>query len=89
MAASALRLPCDKVFQTGAAHGLTPSHPSSVDSLRSAVLAAARALGRTAASIFGILRRTAEAGSSEILIVAAQDEFVSPTESFDVEPLEP
>ena len=46
------------------------------------------ALSRTAASVFGVLRRTVEAGSSEILTVAAQDEFVSPTASFAVEPLE-
>jgi pyridoxine kinase len=42
------------------------------------------ALGRAAASVFGLLRMTAEAGSREILLVAAQDEYVSPTRTFDV-----
>ncbi|MGY2078423.1 pyridoxal kinase PdxY [Modestobacter sp. SYSU DS0657] len=45
---------------------------------------AAESLGRAAASVFGLLRRTAEAGSREILLVAAQDEYVSPTRTFDV-----
>jgi pyridoxine kinase len=45
---------------------------------------AGEALGRAAASVFGLLRMTAEAGSREILLVAAQDEYVSPTRSFDV-----
>ena len=45
---------------------------------------AADALGRAAASVFGLLRMTAEAGSREILLVAAQDEYVSPTTTFDV-----
>jgi pyridoxine kinase len=46
---------------------------------------AADALGRAAASVFGLLRRTEEAGSREILLVAAQDEFVSPTRAFPVD----
>ena len=46
---------------------------------------AADALGRAAASVYGLLKRTAEAGAREILTVAAQDEFVSPSESFPVE----
>ncbi|WP_200938734.1 pyridoxal kinase PdxY [Modestobacter sp. Leaf380] len=45
---------------------------------------AAEALGRAAASVFGLLRTTAEAGSREILLVAAQEEFVAPTRTFDV-----
>jgi pyridoxine kinase len=45
---------------------------------------AAEALGRAAASVHGLLRMTAEAGSREILLVAAQEEYVSPTRSFDV-----
>jgi pyridoxine kinase len=45
---------------------------------------AGEALGRAAASVFGLLRMTAEAGSREILLVAAQDEYVSPTRTFDV-----
>jgi pyridoxine kinase len=45
---------------------------------------AAEALGRAAASVHGLLARTAEAGSREILLVAAQEEFVAPTRTFDV-----
>jgi pyridoxine kinase len=45
---------------------------------------AGEALGRAAASVFGLLRMTAEARSREILLIAAQDEYVSPTRSFDV-----
>ncbi|WP_375410980.1 pyridoxal kinase PdxY [uncultured Methylobacterium sp.] len=47
---------------------------------------AAIALGMAGASVYGLLRRTAEAGSREILTVAAQDEFVNPTTTFPVEP---
>lgn len=43
------------------------------------------ALERSAASVYGLLKRTAEAGSREILTVAAQDEFVAPTRSFPAE----
>ena len=46
---------------------------------------AAEALGRAAASVFGLLQRTEVAGSREILLVAAQEEFVSPTRTFDVD----
>ena len=46
---------------------------------------AAFALGEAAASTYGLLKRTAEAGSREILTVAAQDEFVAPTSRFPVE----
>jgi pyridoxine kinase len=45
---------------------------------------AATALERAAASVFGLLRRTEEAGSREILLVAAQEEFVTPTRTFEV-----
>ena len=37
------------------------------------------ALSRAASSVFGVLRKTAEAGAREILLVAAQDEIVKPT----------
>ena len=37
---------------------------------------------RAASSIYGLLRRTKEAGSREILTVAAQDEFVTPSRQF-------
>ena len=43
---------------------------------------AAAALEAAGASIHGLLRRTAEAGSRELLMVSAQDEFVSPTSRF-------
>jgi pyridoxine kinase len=46
---------------------------------------AAAALGKAASSIFGLLRRTAEAGSREILTVAAQEEFVAPSRRFAAE----
>jgi pyridoxine kinase len=45
----------------------------------------ASALASAAASIFGLLRRTVEAGSREILLVAAQDEFIAPTQWFEPE----
>ena len=45
------------------------------------------ALERAAASIYGVLKRTADAGSREILTVAAQDEFVQPTWTFTAEPV--
>jgi pyridoxal/pyridoxine/pyridoxamine kinase len=34
-----------------------------------------------------VLSRTAAAGSRELLLVAAQDEFVAPTQAFQAEPL--
>lgn len=43
---------------------------------------AATALSLAAASTYGLLKRTKEAGSREILTVAAQDEFVTPTYQF-------
>lgn len=43
------------------------------------------ALERAAASVYGLLKLTAEAGSREILTVAAQDEFVHPTWTFAAE----
>lgn len=42
----------------------------------------ADALSRAGSSIYGLLRRTAEAGSREILTVAAQDEFILPSKNF-------
>ena len=47
----------------------------------------AEALRLAASSIYGLLRRTAEADSREILTVAAQDEFVAPSRVFDPVPL--
>ena len=46
---------------------------------------AGEALARAAASVFGLLQRTEDAGSREILLVAAQDEFVSPSRTFAVD----
>lgn len=43
---------------------------------------AAAALAKASASIYGLLKRTKEAGSREILTVAAQDEFVTPSHQF-------
>ncbi len=43
------------------------------------------ALAQAAASIYGLLRRTGEAGSREILLIGAQDEFVAPTTRFSPE----
>src|SRR3712207_6796202 len=43
------------------------------------------ALAEASASIYGLLKRTEEAGSREILTIAAQDEFVSPTYRFSTE----
>ncbi|RAI58195.1 pyridoxal kinase PdxY [Roseicella frigidaeris] len=44
------------------------------------------ALEQAAAAIHGLLRRTAAAGSRELLTVAAQEEFVAPSEVFPAEP---
>jgi pyridoxine kinase len=40
------------------------------------------ALEAAGSSIYGLLRRTEEAGSREILTVAAQGEFVAPSRVF-------
>ncbi|SDE58046.1 pyridoxine kinase [Blastococcus fimeti] len=45
----------------------------------------AQALGAAAASVYGLLARTEEAGSREIVLVAGQEEIVSPTHAFPVE----
>jgi pyridoxine kinase len=46
---------------------------------------AAEALSRAASSVFGLLRRTEEAGSREIVLVAAQEELLTPTRTFEAE----
>ena len=46
---------------------------------------AASALAKASSSIYGLLKRTKEAGSREILTVAAQDEFVTPSQLFTPE----
>jgi len=48
---------------------------------------AAEALSRAASSIFGIIKRTAEAGAREMLLIEAQDEIVRPTRLFVAEKL--
>jgi pyridoxine kinase len=45
------------------------------------------ALGAAVASLFGVLKRTAEAGSHELLLIEAQDELSAPSERFSVEVL--
>ena len=45
------------------------------------------ALSAAASATFGLLRRTLEAGSRELLTVAAQEEFVTPSQLFPVEML--
>jgi pyridoxine kinase len=47
----------------------------------------ADALSRAASSIFGVLKRTQEAGARELLLVAAQEEFVRPSRVFRAEAL--
>jgi pyridoxine kinase len=47
----------------------------------------AEALARAASSIFGILHRTADAGSREILLIEAQQEFIKPGRMFHAEPV--
>jgi pyridoxine kinase len=42
----------------------------------------AEALARATSSVFGILRRTAAAGATELALIAAQDELVNPSEMF-------
>jgi pyridoxine kinase len=46
---------------------------------------AAEALAGAASSVFGLLARTEHAGSREILLVEAQEEYVSPSRTFPVE----
>jgi pyridoxine kinase len=76
----------------------TPLLPVSVNGAGDAIAAlffvnylatrdAGEALSRAASSVYGLLRRTEEAGSREILTVAAQDEFVNPTTVFAAEAL--
>jgi pyridoxine kinase len=47
----------------------------------------AEALSRGASSVFGVLRRTAEMGSREILLIEAQEELVNPSRMFPAEPI--
>jgi pyridoxine kinase len=74
----------------------TPKLPISVNGAGDAIAAlffahylrtgsAADALSRATSSVFGVLRRTTDAGSREILLVEAQDEFVNPSQVFEPE----
>jgi pyridoxine kinase len=74
----------------------TPLLPTAVNGAGDAIAAlylvhylqtrdAAETLARAASSVYGLLKRTVEAGSREILLVKAQDEFVQPTTRFDAE----
>jgi pyridoxine kinase len=45
------------------------------------------ALANAAASVYGLVCRTAEVGSRELLVVEAQDEFITPSERFKPERL--
>ncbi|MBE9606696.1 pyridoxal kinase PdxY [Acetobacteraceae bacterium H6797] len=76
----------------------TPMLPVSVNGAGDAIAAlflfhrlrqgeAAPALSAAGSSIYGLLKRTAEAGSREILTVAAQEEFVTPGTVFRPEPV--
>ena len=47
----------------------------------------ADALARTVSSIFGVVRRTAEAGVRELLLIEAQEELVAPSQTFRPEPV--
>jgi pyridoxine kinase len=85
-------------FEAGHFHLLrTPFLPVSVNGAGDAIAAlflfhrlasgsAVAALEAAGSSVYGLLRRTAEAGSREILTVAAQEEFVAPTTVFSARP---
>jgi pyridoxine kinase len=45
------------------------------------------ALSLATSSVYGVLQRTLEAGAREMLLVAAQEEFVNPTQVFEPERL--
>jgi pyridoxine kinase len=48
---------------------------------------AAEALSRTAASVFGILKHTADSGAKEMALIEAQNELINPSAAFRAEPL--
>ncbi len=82
-------------FQAGAFHVLrTPRLDVNVNGAGDAIAAlflfhqlrtgsAVKALEAAGSSVYGLLRQTAEAGSREILTVAAQEEFVMPSQRFE------
>ncbi|MCQ4158932.1 pyridoxal kinase PdxY [Roseomonas sp. GC11] len=93
--------PADQIEMLAAEGGTfhrvrTPMLPISVNGAGDAIAAlflfhrlqsgrAADALGAACSSIYGLLRRTSEAASREILTVAAQEEFVAPSRVFQPE----
>jgi len=86
------------VAEAGAFHLLrTPRLPVAVNGAGDAIAAlflfhrlrsgsAVTALEEAGASVHGLLRHTAEAGSREIQLIAAQDEFVAPSQRFRAQP---
>jgi pyridoxine kinase len=46
---------------------------------------AAEALSRAVSSVFGVIRRTCEESSQEMLLAAAQEEFIAPSRVFEPE----
>ena len=86
-------LACD---DTGRYRLRTPRLPVSVNGAVDAIAAlffahclrsgsAAEALSRAVSAVYGVLKRTAEAGSREILLIEAQDELVNPSREFRAE----
>jgi pyridoxine kinase len=86
-------LACDN---TGRYRLRTPKLPLAVNGAGDAIAAlffahclrsgsAADALSHAASAVFGVLKRTEEAGSREILLVGAQDELASPSRTFACE----
>jgi pyridoxine kinase len=76
----------------------TPKLPISINGAGDAIAAlffahylrsgsVAEAVSRAASSVFGVLKRTADANAREILLVDAQDEFVKPGRVFAAEKL--
>jgi pyridoxine kinase len=84
--------------EAGAFHLLrTPLHELHINGAGDAIAAlfllhrhrsgsAAHALEAAGSSIYGVLKATAAAGSRELLTVAAQDEFVLPSQAFTARP---
>jgi pyridoxine kinase len=74
----------------------TPKLPISVNGAGDAIAAlffvhylrsgsVAEALAHSASSVFGVLKRTSDAGSRELLLVTAQEEFIRPSRMFKPE----
>jgi pyridoxine kinase len=50
---------------------------------------APEALSAAASATYALMKATADAGSRELVLVAAQDQLVAPSQVFEVEPLQP